>query len=263
MDDDSDSDSDGDGGKSFAELKDEYESGDADWADDEASADSGDLVEDDDDLFEDQDDDSFEADDDLADDDLFDEVIDEEGVDDTDVGTDTAEPAQTTDPEPEPDQSVESEPEPEPEPTPDQSVEPEPQQAAEPTPAPEPDQTTTETDETDDDGKPYLDSMPEGFAADLIIVEWLEYLVQQTGYRETSRALEYYETIGWIDESVADQLTDYLRGFDDVDDTGGGLTIDHHTESLRYISQLDEDSGPEAVALSKLVRGGGSDGLQR
>ena len=71
-----------------------------------------------------------------------------------------------------------------------------------------------------------------------------------------------FSVLGVTDASVADDLADYLRGFDDVDDSGSGLTIEHHTESLRYISQLDEDSGADAVALSKLV-GGGSDGLQR
>jgi flagellar protein FlaE len=104
--------------------------------------------------------------------------------------------------------------------------------------------------------------MPEGFAADLIVIEWLEFLVSESGYREASRAIDYYETIGWIDDAVADDLADYLRGFDDIADTDDSLTIDHHTESLRYISQLDEDSGAEAVALSKIV-GGGSNGIQR
>jgi flagellar protein FlaE len=50
-----------------------------------------------------------------------------------------------------------------------------------------------------------------------------------------------------------------------VDSGDAGLTIDHHTQSLQYISQLDGDAA-ESVALSKLLggpRGGGSDGIQR
>ena len=228
--DDENSDDDSEGGKSFAELKDEYESGDAEWAEGE------DLLEDDgENLLEDDDTpegDGFDADEgDLEDDDLFDEVI--EG--DEDGGTEAVEVA----PEPEP----VAEPEPEPEPASDATAQ------------------ASETD-TSDDGKPYLATMPEGFAADMILIEWLEFLTSQAGYRETSRAIDYYETIGWIDQSVADDLAEYLRGFDDIADSGDGLTIDHHTESLRYISQLDEDSGADAVALSKLV-GGGSDGIQR
>jgi flagellar protein FlaE len=66
-----------------------------------------------------------------------------------------------------------------------------------------------------------------------------------------------------VSEPVAEDLQTYLRGFDGSGGEGG-LTIDHHTESLRYISQLDGDAA-EAVALSKLSgrRGGGADGLQR
>jgi flagellar protein FlaE len=50
-------------------------------------------------------------------------------------------------------------------------------------------------------------------------------------------------------------LQAYLRGFD-----GGGdssLTIDHHTQSLKYISQLN--GGGAGVGMM----GGGLDGLQR
>jgi flagellar protein FlaE len=101
--------------------------------------------------------------------------------------------------------------------------------------------------------------LPEGFASDLIVVEWLEFLVSEAGVRETAQAIDYYETIDWIDESVADDLQTYLRGFD-----GGGtgtLTIDHHTKSLKYISQLNGGTG--AVVTDRMDRGGGLDGLQR
>jgi len=247
VDTDDDGDDDGDGGKSFAELKNEYESGDAEWAEgEEPEADDGgdEMLEDDvgdaDDMLADDGDEMLEDDgfddggDGLEDDDLFDEVIEDDGTAGAEADGGAME---MDDPEPEP------------------AVEPEPEPAVEPEPEPEP-------AADGDDGKPYLSSVPEGFAEDLIVIEWLEFLVEQAGYRETSRAIDYYETIGWIDESVAEALADYLRGFDDVDDTGSGLTIDHHTESLRYISQLDEDSGADGVMLSKLV-GGGSDGLQR
>jgi len=53
-----------------------------------------------------------------------------------------------------------------------------------------------------------------------------------------------------------------LRGFDETGGDGG-LSIDQHMQSLQYISQLDGSSGADAMVLSKLVRGGGSDGLQR
>lgn len=111
--------------------------------------------------------------------------------------------------------------------------------------------------------KPYLDTLPSGYTDDLIVLEWIEYLIQQAGYRETTRAIEYYETIDWIAGDVADALQMRLRGFDGVNEGDRGLTIDHHTQSLEYISQLDDDGGAEAVMLSKLAGRGGQNGLQR
>ncbi|MEF8775315.1 MAG: FlaD/FlaE family flagellar protein [Haloarculaceae archaeon] len=85
--------------------------------------------------------------------------------------------------------------------------------------------------------KPYLEILPEGYWADLIVIEWLDFLVGEGGPREARRALEYYESIGWIDGEVRDDLARYLRGFDE--EVEGTLTIDHHQQSLSYITQLN------------------------
>ncbi|SFR98472.1 flagellar protein FlaE [Halomicrobium zhouii] len=238
----------GDGGKSFQELKDEYDSGDAEWADGEAPDDEGgddfddglegdELFEEDD--FEDEsDDDGLEGDelfeDDGFEDEEFGDVVDESTADDEPTAPE-AEPGAGTDQPSATDQSAET--------------------------ATESETAATADSAATDGGKPYLATLPSGFASDLIVVEWLEFLLQQAGHREAARAIDYYETIDWIDEDVAADLQEVLRGFDDVGGGDGGLTIDHHTRSLQYISQLDDDSG-QAVALSKLV-GGGADGLQR
>jgi flagellar protein FlaE len=248
--DDMDEDSeDGGGGTSFADLKDEYESGDADWADededaaeesDEGMAMDGEMDDAfDEELDESEDDSADEFGDDLGDDELFDEVIDE---DDEESDEEMAVAEETTEPEPEP---ATAEPEPEPE------SEPEP----EPTTADSEPASETDTDQSSDEGKPYLSTLPEGYASDLIVVEWLEFLVEEAGVRETAQAIDYYETIDWINEAVADDLQEYLRGFD-----GGGtgtLTIDHHTQSLKYISQLNGESAAFGMM------GGGADGLKR
>jgi len=203
------------GGTSFEDLKDEYESGEADW-DDEGTDEFdevGDDLDDDFDEVTDGFDDADDADDgfeevgeDLGDDELFDETVDSGEADD---GTAAAEP----------------------EPTTAETVE-----------------TTTETTATtgqttgsastgESGGKPYVATLPEGFASDLIVVEWLEYLVDEAGVRETSKAIDYYETVGWISEDVADRMDTYLRGFQD---TGrGSLRIDHHKQSLDFINQLN------------------------
>jgi len=312
-------DSDG-GGTSFEELKDEYESGDADWA--EEDLDDGDdqaegVAEGLDAELSDDLGDSLEGgseepfDDDLADDDLFDEVIEADETDDEDAvepapedaeeaveaeeaadeaaaeeaiegdasngagdleGAEGKVPAET-----EQDASVDD----------DTGVVEEAEAATdqEPSlggngPAPDDAQAGDEvagTDEPGDvgaapdasngvatgnaEGKPYLATLPEGFASDLIVVEWLEFLVSEAGVRETASAIDYYESIDWIDERVADQLQEYLAGFESAG--SGSLTIDHHTQSLKFISQLNGGAGAELLGARRLRQGGGLDGIQR
>ncbi|WP_349254459.1 FlaD/FlaE family flagellar protein [Halorientalis sp.] len=311
--DDSDGGDDGDGGKSFQELKQEYESGDADWAegeepepeaeamsdedelaglDDGAAADEEPVVEPADDL----DGGTVEAvgdglggmdgefDDGAAADEMGGSVVESSDVDDVlpSAGEDDGEAGLGAEPEPEPELDTEPEPEPEldtepePEPELDTEPEPEPELDTEPESDPEPATTTTEATETeqvseagtddsaasdDEPGKPYLRALPDGYAADLIVMEWLEYLVSQSGVRETTEAIQYYERIDWLSESVAGELRSFLSGYDGGG-AGGSLTIDHHTQSLRYISQLGEDVA-DGAAMRLLARGGGGDGLQR
>ena len=283
-------DSGGEGGKSFAELKDEYESGDAEWAEGEEG--EPELEADDmetEDAIEETTDDAMEemagdaieemeseaADDALADDDLFDTVIDEEeadadededdemavaveedidsesvadGEESDEMIADAAEPS-TADDDTGHDDTVETAP------TVDTGTE-----TADST-----EQSSETADEAaeSDDAKPYLTELPDGFLADLIVVEWLEFLVAEVGVRATSEAIHYYERIDWIDEDVADQLQAYLKGFEEGGESAT-LTIDHHTKSLRYVSQLN-GGGAESVALDQVpaTAGGGSDGIQR
>ena len=289
---DGDADSGGEGGKSFAELKDEYEAGDAEWAEGDAedpdesieetsddlaadadSLDDGEPLVDEDDDFA-MEDDGGEAGDGLADDDLFDTVIEDEGdeesadeaVDATESATSVVEDDTETE-ETEPDQETitpEEESVTETAQTEEDATEPA-ANAEAPSAKEEADGSgaTEEASDGSDDGKPYLTSLPDGFLADLIVVEWLEFLVEEVGIRATAEAIDYYERIDWIDESVADQLQAYLKGFEEGGESES-LTIDHHTKSLRYVSQLN-GGGAESIALQQLPRqtGGGPDGIQR
>jgi len=286
----------GEGGKSFAELKDEYESGDAEWAegetDERTEETTDDLDEESDDLLDDgsadetdevaedgfatsTDDDASDTDDALAGDELFDTVIEEE--DDTAGSAEDAveaeQPGEESTGEEESGEETIAQ---------DQATTDATDDAAEPdgetvtetaadagaTAEREATEGTTDatpedTETADDDGKPYLTDLPDGFLADLIVVEWLEFLVEEVGVRATAEAIDYYERIDWIDESVADQLRAYLSGFDGSDESAS-LTIDHHTRSLRYVSQLN-GGGAESIALQQVPArtGGGPDGIQR
>ena len=186
-------DGDGEGGKSFEELKAEYESGDADWDD----GDGGGTAEDDE-----------------AIDGEISSGIGEEESDPTDelegdVGTDGIQ-----------------------------------------------DDTGTETaidagDGTTSDagggapvsgGKPYLETLPSGYVSDIVVMDWLEFLVEEAGVDGAARTIAYYKAIGWLDEPAADTLQTFLNGFggtvEDDPEPRSELTVSHHNTSLRFINRI-------------------------
>lgn len=90
--------------------------------------------------------------------------------------------------------------------------------------------------ETAGGGKPYLDSLPDGFDAEVLTVEWMEFLVAEVGIREATRALEYYETIGWLTEDTKAELEAYLDGLEAGD--RANLSVEHHLRTLEYVEEL-------------------------
>ncbi|AUX10748.1 archaeal flagellar protein FlaE [Halalkaliarchaeum desulfuricum] len=93
--------------------------------------------------------------------------------------------------------------------------------------------------------KPYLTSLPGDYVGDLVVMEWLEFLVSNADVTDAVRAVNYYERVKWITPEVAEDLREFLSGFGRVDlnlvDQPGTdvLTREHHTQSLRYIMQLN------------------------
>lgn len=104
--------------------------------------------------------------------------------------------------------------------------------------------------------KPYLRGSFDGYVADLLVLEWLEHLVDAAGRAATEAAIEYYESIGWVDEEAGEQLRAFIDGFDTAD-KDGSLTIADHTQSLRYICQLSNSTAAPVVleGWEKNVRG--------
>ena len=92
---------------------------------------------------------------------------------------------------------------------------------------------------TDDLSKPYLSGLPESYAAEYVVFEWLEFLLDSFGYKGANEALQYYESVGWLTEDVESSLNDYLLGLEDpagVDPADAD--IDDHKLSLVYIARL-------------------------
>ncbi len=88
--------------------------------------------------------------------------------------------------------------------------------------------------------RPYLETVPDQYAARLTLFEWLQFALDRVGSRETLDALEYYVDIGWLSETAADELREHVRVFQD-----GAPPERHHTfetadhlVSLVYIARL-------------------------
>lgn len=87
--------------------------------------------------------------------------------------------------------------------------------------------------------KPYLEGLPQKYAAEFVLFEWLEFLLMHSGYQGASDALDYYESTDWITEDVQNSLSEYLRGIDETgSNDGNDLGVDDHMLSLVYIAKL-------------------------
>jgi len=119
------------------------------------------------------------------------------------------------------------------------------------------------------DSKPYLAELPKGYVADLVVMEWLEFLVVEFGPEDAVRTIEYYEDIGWISESVEEELLSFVSGFADVESVEPGetgpatLEIDDHIQSLTFLSQLTGDAVQRKIVEHCARIRGGNDGIQR
>lgn len=118
--------------------------------------------------------------------------------------------------------------------------EPEPESDLEPVPEPTPDPRPIDDEETD---VPTLRELPDTYATDVVVFEWLADLLESGGPRATLEALSYYVELGWIDEDVRAHLEAALAGpgIEDVDaDPSGALTAADHADSYAYVVQLRE-----------------------
>lgn len=87
--------------------------------------------------------------------------------------------------------------------------------------------------------KPYLRALPQTYAAELVVFDWLTYLLYAVGFRGTIETLRYYESIDWIADPVERDLTEYLLGFasNEPDRPDEPEPVDHR-QSLVYLAQL-------------------------
>jgi flagellar protein FlaE len=92
--------------------------------------------------------------------------------------------------------------------------------------------------------KPYLAGLPDRYGAEVVVFEWLDFLINKAGFENTGNALDYYAEVGWITDETRSELREYMRGFSEVQsfdpDRPGpaDLDVDDHVMSLVYIARL-------------------------
>jgi archaellum component FlaD/FlaE len=89
-----------------------------------------------------------------------------------------------------------------------------------------------------------------------IILEWIRHLVDRAGTQGAKDIFAYYQTIGWLDQRVCQQLVKYVEGIKASEDEAIGYqpNIEDHATSLFFISKLKHMSLSEEDIHSMLGR---------
>jgi len=84
-----------------------------------------------------------------------------------------------------------------------------------------------------------LQSIDNRAETSIILLNWIEFLLEKVGRNNLSEVLEYYIDIGWISEEVCEKMIAYANGIDYyVERPTWKLLPDDHTRSLMFIEQL-------------------------
>lgn len=87
--------------------------------------------------------------------------------------------------------------------------------------------------------KPYLERIPDGYDAELAVMEWIESLITTAGREATLDALAYYRSIGWVASAVHSTLEEHANTIAQSAVQGDRqLTMEDHRRSLRAIARI-------------------------
>jgi flagellar protein FlaE/flagellar protein FlaC len=98
-----------------------------------------------------------------------------------------------------------------------------------------------------DDERIKLESLPRGYASDALIMEWVDFLIRESGVEDAVRSVNYYAEIEWVTDNARDELKSFMLGHPDVEEedtkiesaSPASVQMDDHLESLRYVSRLE------------------------
>ena len=84
-----------------------------------------------------------------------------------------------------------------------------------------------------------LDSIRGDPMSVVVLLNWIEFLMERVGRNNLMDALDYYVDIGWISEDVRSEIMAYARGIDYyVEKPTWRLLPEDHTKSLLFIERL-------------------------
>ena len=84
-----------------------------------------------------------------------------------------------------------------------------------------------------------LESLNNGSKNSIVLLNWVEFLMEKVGRNNLVDVLDYYIDIGWISEKVSNKIISYASGIDYYDEKPTWkLMPQDHTKSLMFIEQL-------------------------
>jgi len=89
------------------------------------------------------------------------------------------------------------------------------------------------------EGLARLDHLDNNPMTAVVLLNWVEFLMERVGRNNLMDALDYYVDIGWIGDQVRDEMLAYARGIDYyVEKPTWRLLPEDHTKSLIFIERL-------------------------
>lgn len=91
---------------------------------------------------------------------------------------------------------------------------------------------------------PYLTEFADTYATDVLVMEWLAMLIDAAGEEGALKALDHYDRIDWVSESIRRELEVVLSGAWSEADAAprNDLNTDVHDRSFRFIARLSQQA---------------------
>lgn len=115
--------------------------------------------------------------------------------------------------------------------------------------------TGTHESQMDQSGNgPLLHSLDSNSETFIVLLNWVEFLMEKVGRNNLMDVLDYYTEIGWISDTVSNKILAYASGIDYFDEKPTWkLMPQDHTKSLMFIERL-HGKKMDMGALHKIER---------